>query len=170
MRHTLIIISYIVVNDLFLLLDDGMLGYISVRVSDNATIDEHTQSDQCALWDSNTFPEKSSQTLKCGNIMSGRYVSIQRTVGYAPYHMILCEVKVMGDRMYRKYNSMTSVDLFNAKWVRVQLGSPYHATVVALSCVIHCHRSPRSPLRNEAPWYINEIVGIHVSYVALECI
>lgn len=79
------------------------LGFISVRVSNSPFISDHTEEDQCALWNSTTFPVSSAQTLQCDHVMNGTYVSIQKTVGESTYTLTLCEVEVMGNRIYSKY-------------------------------------------------------------------
>jgi hypothetical protein len=98
------IISYHIYADISFV-DMYYLGYISVRVSNNADIYAHTLSEECARWDESTFPADTSQTLECREVMYGRYVSIQRTPGDGAEYtqlMILCEVQVMGTDEYGK--------------------------------------------------------------------
>ena len=76
--------------------DEYALGHISIRVSDNADISEHTESQECAKWNQEEFPQSTSQTLNCSSVLEGRYVSIQRTNGERTHSMIVCEVFVMG--------------------------------------------------------------------------
>ncbi len=79
-----------------ILLDMYQQGYISVRVSNSPDISDHLLSDQCARWNGHEFPFGTATTMQCGQVMYGRYVSIQRTApGAYPHTMVLCEVLVM---------------------------------------------------------------------------
>ena len=76
-----------------------LLGYISVRISNNPNITEHSEAEQCARWAQATFPADTSETLDCSPVRYGQYVSIQRTPGDGGRRtqiMALCEVFVMG--------------------------------------------------------------------------
>lgn len=74
-----------------------------MRVSNSPRFLDHTE--ECALWDSSTFPAASNQTLTCGEVLQGRYVSIQRTGGIDVSELILCEVMVMTE--YSEFHSHT---------------------------------------------------------------
>ena len=75
------------------------LAYISVRVSNSSEITSHTAENECAFWNSNRFPNASSETLTCRDTMVGSFVSVQRHDGENPHSLVLCEVVVIGKRL-----------------------------------------------------------------------
>lgn len=67
-----------------------------MRVSNSSDIEDHTQEDECVLWNAVTFPATISEILVCRETMTGRYLSIQRTMGDIMYMLCMCEVVVSG--------------------------------------------------------------------------
>ena len=86
------------------------LGYISIRVSNSSDATSHTEVNECAFWNSSSFPNASSETLTCRDKMVGSFVSVQRNEGKEPWFMVLCEVVVIGKRLNYGKKTMTVIE------------------------------------------------------------
>lgn len=67
-----------------------------MRVSNSSDIEYHTPEDECVFWNNAMFSNTNSENLVCRETMTGRYLSIQRTMGDMMYMLCLCEVVVSG--------------------------------------------------------------------------